>query len=154
MIGQLTTILISYWFRLYWTDTGTNTISSVDLSGDLATMVTLVTDNVEEPRAIVLHPEQGSVVIVVNRILLFIETCFEYTPMDNTARWIFWSDWGRYPRIERAGLDGSHREVLHETGVGWPNGLTLDLVMDRSVELSSFYVHQYLKKVPSSAFSI
>ena len=64
-IGQLATILISYWCRLYWTDTGTNTISSVDLSGDLATMVTLVTDNVEEPRAIVLHPEQGSVVILV-----------------------------------------------------------------------------------------
>ena len=65
MIGQLATILISYWCRLYWTDTGTNTISSVELSGDLATMVTLVTDNVEEPRAIVLHPEQGSVVILV-----------------------------------------------------------------------------------------
>ena len=65
VIGQLATILISYWFRLYWTDTGTNTISSVELSGDLATMVTLVTDNVEEPRAIVLHPEQGSVVILV-----------------------------------------------------------------------------------------
>ena len=65
VIGQLAIILISYWCRLYWTDTGTNTISSVDLSGDLATMVTLVTDNVEEPRAIVLHPEQGSVVILV-----------------------------------------------------------------------------------------
>ena len=65
VIGQLATILISYWCRLYWTDTGTNTISSVDLSGDLATLVTLVTDNVEEPRAIVLHPEQGSVVILV-----------------------------------------------------------------------------------------
>ena len=65
VIGQLTTILIFYWFRLYWTDTGTNTISSVDLSGDLDTMVTLVTDNVEEPRAIVLHPEQGSVVTLV-----------------------------------------------------------------------------------------
>ena len=65
VIGQLATILISYWCRLYWTDTGTNTISSVDLSGDLATMVTLVTDNVEEPRAIVLHPEQGSVLILV-----------------------------------------------------------------------------------------
>ena len=61
------------------------------------------------------------------------------------CRWIFWSDWGRYPRIERAGLDGSHREVLHETGVGWPNGLTLDLVMDRSVELLNFYIDVHLQ---------
>ena len=67
----------------------------------------------------------------------------------NNARWIFWSDWGRYPRIERAGLDGSHREVLHETGVGWPNGLTLDLVMDRSVELSNSYIDKH--NIPNKA---
>ena len=44
---------------------------------------------------------------------------------------MFWSDWGRYPKIERAGLDGSHRTTLHTAGVRWPNGLTIDLVTDR-----------------------
>ena len=26
--------------------------------------------------------------------------------------WMFWSDWGRSPRIERAGMDGSHRLAI------------------------------------------
>ena len=47
------------------------------------------------------------------------------------SRWIFWSDWGRVPKIERSGMDGSHRETLHSDGVGWPNGLTLDLTRER-----------------------
>ena len=25
---------------------------------------------------------------------------------------MFWSDWGRSPRIERAGMDGSHRSRI------------------------------------------
>jgi hypothetical protein len=44
---------------------------------------------------------------------------------------MFWSDWGRVPKIERAGLDGTHRETLLTEGVSWPNGLTIDLVLDR-----------------------
>jgi len=90
--------------RLYWTDTGTNTIASVNLHGDKDSVRILVKDDIEEPRAIVLHPGKG---------------------------WIFWSDWGRVPKIERSGMDGSHRETLHSAGVGWPNGLTLDLTRER-----------------------
>ena len=44
---------------------------------------------------------------------------------------MFWSDWGRDPKIERAGMDGTHREVIVRGSVRWPNGLTLDLVLDR-----------------------
>ena len=43
--------------HLYWTDTGTNTISVTDFSG--LSSVVLVTDNIEEPRAIALHPGKG-----------------------------------------------------------------------------------------------
>ena len=28
------------------------------------------------------------------------------------CRWMFWSDWGLEPKIERAGMDGSHREII------------------------------------------
>ena len=28
---------------------------------------------------------------------------------NSIVRWMFWSDWGRVPKIERAGMDGSHR---------------------------------------------
>ena len=44
---------------------------------------------------------------------------------------MFWSDWGENPKIERAGMDGSHRSVIISETVRWPNGLTLDLVMDK-----------------------
>ena len=45
--------------------------------------------------------------------------------------WMFWSDWGEKPRIERAGMDGSHRSAIITETVRWPNGITLDLVMER-----------------------
>ena len=41
---------------------------------------------------------------------------------------MYWTDWGRRARIERAGMDGSNRIVLHDTNLVWPNGLTLDYV--------------------------
>jgi hypothetical protein len=88
--------------HLYWTDTGTNSICMSDLDGNLVT--TIITDALEEPRAISLHPEKG---------------------------WMFWSDWGEHPKIERAGMDGSHRSASVTESVRWPNGLTLDLVLDR-----------------------
>ena len=47
------------------------------------------------------------------------------------SRWMFWSDWGDTPKIERAGMDGSHRQTIISDTVRWPNGLTLDLVMER-----------------------
>ena len=45
--------------HLYWTDTGTNSISVTDVNG-LRSAV-LVKDKIEEPRAIALHPGKGSV---------------------------------------------------------------------------------------------
>ena len=40
---------------------------------------------------------------------------------------MFWSDWGSVPRIERAGMDGSHRAIILQKTLSWPNGLTIDL---------------------------
>ena len=39
---------------------------------------------------------------------------------------MFWTDWGRHPKIERAELDGSHRITLVNSSVAWPNGITID----------------------------
>ncbi|XP_077869877.1 low-density lipoprotein receptor-related protein 2-like [Saccoglossus kowalevskii] len=44
---------------------------------------------------------------------------------------LFWTDWGRSPRIERAGMDGSDRTVIVTDRIYWPNGLTLDLPTER-----------------------
>jgi low density lipoprotein-related protein 2 len=44
----------------------------------------------------------------------------------HSARYLFWSDWGQNPRIERSGLDGSGRMVLVSKDLFWPNALTID----------------------------
>ena len=47
------------------------------------------------------------------------------------ARWMFWTDWGEYPRIERAGMDGNLRSTIISTKIYWPNGLALDIPNQR-----------------------
>lgn len=42
-------------------------------------------------------------------------------------RYMYWTDWGETPRIERAGMDGSTRKVIVDSDIYWPNGLTIDL---------------------------
>ena len=39
---------------------------------------------------------------------------------------MYWTDWGSPAKIERASMDGSSRQLLHSTGLVWPNGLTID----------------------------
>ena len=39
---------------------------------------------------------------------------------------MYWTDWGAVPKIEKAGMDGSHRQVLVNESIYWPNGLTID----------------------------
>lgn len=39
---------------------------------------------------------------------------------------MFWTDWGRNPRIERASMDGKQRTVIISSKLYWPNGLTID----------------------------
>lgn len=41
--------------------------------------------------------------------------------------YMYWTDWGEEPRIERAGMDGSNRKIIVEVDIYWPNGLTIDL---------------------------
>lgn len=61
----------------------------------------LLNEDLVEPRAVAVAPEHG---------------------------WLFWSDWNeKRPKIERAALDGSDRTILVKTGLGWPNGIALDL---------------------------
>lgn len=57
---------------------------------------------------------------------------------------MYWSDWGHTPgRIERAGMDGTSRQIIVNNGLKWPNGLTLDLIHNHlywvDAKLSSIY---------------
>ena len=40
---------------------------------------------------------------------------------------IYWSDWGSHPKIEKANYDGSNRQTIVSSGLGFPNALSLDL---------------------------
>ena len=48
-----------------------------------------------------------------------------------TYRYMYWTDWGSVAKIERASMDGSDRRVLHNTGLTWPNGLTIDYLAQK-----------------------
>ncbi|CAH3143404.1 unnamed protein product [Porites lobata] len=83
--------------NLYWTDTGTDRIEVSRLDGSSRKIV--ISEDLDEPRAITLHPSLG---------------------------YMFWTDWDKHPKIERAELDGSYRITLVNTSVAWPNGITID----------------------------
>lgn len=65
---------------------------------------------------------------------------FHETPKDNHGdqilnhvkfwfcpfRLMYWTDWGRQPKIECAWMDGQHRQTLVSEDLGWPTGLSID----------------------------
>ena len=84
--------------NLYWTDTGVDAISVSSLDGLKRT--TLISGGgMDEPRAIQVDPRTG---------------------------FMFWTDWGLNPKIERAGMNGAQRQVIVNTDMMWPNGLAID----------------------------
>ena len=40
---------------------------------------------------------------------------------------MYWTDWGSRPKIEMAEKTGEGRRTLVDTGLTWPNGLSLDV---------------------------
>ena len=52
---------------------------------------------------------------------------------------MYWTDWGEPAKIERASMDGSDRIVLHDTGLTWPYGLTIDYELQRLYWADAFY---------------
>lgn len=85
--------------NLYWTDTFYDRIEVARLD-DPENRKVLISRGLDEPRALVLDPSAGL---------------------------MFWSDWGDAARIERAWMDGSHRGVIVDTDIGWPNGMAIDV---------------------------
>ena len=90
--------------NLYWLDSKLNTIEVSSENG--SNRMVLVRENITQPRGMCLDPSPGT-------------------------RWLFWTDWGENPRIERIGMDGTLRETIINTKIYWPNGLTLDVATER-----------------------
>ena len=43
--------------------------------------------------------------------------------------YMFWTDWGSPGKVERAYMDGSGRMTLADTGLVWPNDVTVDFAV-------------------------
>lgn len=61
---------------------------------------------------------------------------------------MYWTDWGANPKIERAAMDGSARQVIVTGNITWPNGLTIDKATNRL-----FWVDANLDKLEVSDLS-
>uniref|UniRef100_A0ACB8G0Y7 Uncharacterized protein n=1 Tax=Sphaerodactylus townsendi TaxID=933632 RepID=A0ACB8G0Y7_9SAUR len=83
--------------HLYWTDAGTNRVEVAKLDGRYRKW--LVYTLLDQPAAIAINPKLGL---------------------------MYWTDWGRQPKIESAWMDGQHRQSLISEDLGWPTGLSID----------------------------
>ncbi|KAG5877087.1 hypothetical protein JTB14_015462 [Gonioctena quinquepunctata] len=85
--------------KIYWTDSETNHIEVATIGGKYRKV--LFWTDIDQPRAIALVPMEG---------------------------FMFWTDWGESPKIERASMDGNPqtRKVIVSDNIFWPNGLTID----------------------------
>jgi len=107
--------------NLYWTDTVTNTIEVINYNYKYRRA--LFSEDLDEPRAIVLDPRTGH-------------------------GWMYWTDWGTNGRIEKAGMDGTNRMDIVNTGIHWPNGLTIDYASNLL-----FWVDSKLNTIESCDFN-
>uniref|UniRef100_A0A671YSP2 Low density lipoprotein receptor-related protein 2a n=1 Tax=Sparus aurata TaxID=8175 RepID=A0A671YSP2_SPAAU len=95
--------------NLYWTDPRYRSISVMKLADKSRRAIV---QNLNNPRAIVVHPLIG---------------------------YIFWTDWYRPAKIMRAWGDGSHALSIVNTTLGWPNGLAIDWSSMRLYWVDAFF---------------
>lgn len=90
--------------KLYWTDAGTNRIEVSNTDGTMRTL--LVWEGLDKPRDIVVDPTFN-------------------------GGYMYWSDWGEIPKIEKAAMDGTMRSTLFAKNLTWPNGLAIDHIQEK-----------------------
>lgn len=83
--------------NIFWSDHELQLIEVAHLDGSCRKM--LINGSLPDPRSLIVFPKRG---------------------------FIFWSDWGHNPRIERSLMDGSERKIIVEVNLGYPTGLAID----------------------------
>lgn len=89
--------------NLYWTDYILEHVEVSNVDGRFRRI--LLHENLTNPWSIAVDPRAG-------------------------VRYLFLSDWGKHPRIERCSLDGHDRVSIVNDSIQMPAGLTLDLIRD------------------------
>ncbi|KAG5262027.1 hypothetical protein AALO_G00291300 [Alosa alosa] len=107
--------------NLYWTNDGyRKTISVARLEKTAQSRKTLLEGDMTHPRAIVVDPLNS---------------------------WMYWTDWEEdevndsIGRIEKAWMDGSHRQIFVTSNMLWPNGLALDHAVGVLYWCDAYYDH-------------
>lgn len=88
--------------NIYFTDSERQHIGVC--TNDGLNCAVLVNDDVDKPRGIVLHPNEGM---------------------------MYWSDWGKKAEIARSKMDGTEDISFVSNNVHWPNGLSIDYPNER-----------------------
>ncbi|KAB0798924.1 hypothetical protein PPYR_06804 [Photinus pyralis] len=88
--------------NIYWTNAGKKLIEVSRWNGTSRKVI--IMENLLEPRSITVFPRRG---------------------------YLYWSDWGASPKIERSYMDGSSRKAIITAKLGFPNGLVIDYAAKR-----------------------
>lgn len=88
--------------NMYWTDTQLAVVEVAKIDGTSRTVI--VKDNLSEPRSVAVFPKRG---------------------------FLYWTEWGKEPKIEKAFMDGSARKTIVIDNLGFPNGLVIDYKTNR-----------------------
>ncbi|GFR69842.1 low-density lipoprotein receptor-related protein 2-like, partial [Elysia marginata] len=68
---------------------------------------------------------------LTNKVVIAVVQSPRAIAIDPCKGFIYWSDWGHTPKIERATMAGNQRSAIVYTDLGWPNGLTVDFEEER-----------------------
>jgi len=55
------------------------------------------------------------------------------------TRYLFWTEWGQNPCIGRSRLDGSDQVTLVNSGIMWPNGISIDYEVHLHTDAEQHY---------------
>ncbi|XP_013407657.1 low-density lipoprotein receptor-related protein 2-like [Lingula anatina] len=81
-----------------------------------------------------------------NRVTLIVADNPRAIVLDPCRGHMYWTDWGKSPKIERATMAGQQRTAIISTGLGWPNGLTIDFE-----EGKMYWADALMQKIERSA---
>ncbi|XP_038052119.1 uncharacterized protein LOC119724891 [Patiria miniata] len=100
---------------MFWTDRGSDLIERATFEGMERSVVLNLADETADfvqPRAIIVDTVHSN---------------------------LYWTDWGTLPKIQRVSTNGTSRIVLVDTGLYWPNGLTIDQQGGRVYWCDAYY---------------
>ncbi|WAR02016.1 LRP6-like protein [Mya arenaria] len=106
--------------RIYWTDGGSMSISRAFMNG--SSMETIIDFDIAGP--------EGMAVDWLAHNIYWADSETNRIQVARLNGYMYWSDWAQPPKLERAWLDGSHREVII-SDVGRVAGLTIDYAQKR-----------------------